>query len=87
MSNAFVDALPFLTFPHSCTNRSNPGSWNTLAAAKTRIIELVWAPNVNAGVRFCAVKFVQRVVLVQVRGVSDPRVRPYLPFDYKNPSF
>ncbi|KAF8909398.1 Symplekin tight junction protein C terminal-domain-containing protein [Gymnopilus junonius] len=64
-----------LVFRRLCTNRSNPGSWNTLSAAKTRIIELVWAPNVNAGVRFCAVKFVQRVVLVQVRGVSDPRLQ------------
>ncbi|PPQ65473.1 LOW QUALITY PROTEIN: hypothetical protein CVT26_000113 [Gymnopilus dilepis] len=72
---AAVETLLVLIVLGSCTNRSNPGSWNTLSAAKTRIIELVWAPNVNAGVRFSAVKFVQRVILVQVRGVSDPRLQ------------
>jgi len=57
-----------------CTNRANPEPWATLSSCKARITELVWAPNVNVGIRLSAMKFVQRVVLVQTRGVSDPRV-------------
>ena len=43
-----------------------------------RILELVWAPNVNNGVRLAAIKFAQRVILVQTRGINDPRVGLYL---------
>jgi symplekin len=34
----------------------------------------MWAPDTQAGVQFAAVKFLQRVILVQSRGVADPRV-------------
>jgi symplekin len=34
----------------------------------------MWAPDAQAGVQFAAVKFLQRVILVQSRGVADPRV-------------
>lgn len=34
---------------------------------------------VNAGVKLSAMKFVQRVILVQTRGVQDPRVVIYKP--------
>ncbi|KDR80507.1 hypothetical protein GALMADRAFT_264472 [Galerina marginata CBS 339.88] len=70
----FATVYP-LVFRLLCSNRSNPAAWNTLSTAKARIIDLVWAPNVNAGVRLSAMKFVQRVILVQVRGVSDPRLQ------------
>jgi len=56
-----------------CINRANWEPWTTLSSCKARITELVWAPNVNVGIRLSAMKFVQRVVLVQTR-VSDPRV-------------
>jgi hypothetical protein len=42
--------------------------------AKSRIIELMWAPGTQAGVQLAAVKFLQRVILVQSRGIADPRV-------------
>ncbi|KAF9005927.1 Symplekin tight junction protein C terminal-domain-containing protein [Cyathus striatus] len=64
-----------LLFRQMCTNRSNPSAWNTLATCKSRIIELVWSPVVNTGVRLSAMKFVQRVILVQTRGISDPRLQ------------
>lgn len=58
----------------SCTNRSNPSAWNTLSTCKTRILELFWSPNGGVGVKLSAMKFLQRVILVQTRGISDPRV-------------
>ncbi|PPQ75883.1 hypothetical protein CVT24_000738 [Panaeolus cyanescens] len=64
-----------LVFRYLCTNRTNVGPWNTISACKSRIIEMVWGTNVNAGVKISAMKFVQRVVLVQTRGVSDPRLQ------------
>ena len=57
-----------------CVNRNNPASWTTLSSSKARILEFVWAPNINHGVRLSAMKFAQRVILVQTRGISDPRV-------------
>jgi Symplekin/PTA1 N-terminal len=38
----------------------------------------MWAPDVQAGVQLAAVKFLQRVILVQSRGVADPRVSEIL---------
>jgi hypothetical protein len=63
-----------------CTNHSNPAAWNTLSTCKARIIEFVWAPTTSNGVRLSSIKFVQRVVLLQTRGISDPRVRFLLEF-------
>jgi hypothetical protein len=40
---------------------------------------LLWSPGVKAGVKLASMKFVQRVILVQTRGVSDPRVVCHLP--------
>ena len=57
-----------------CTNRNNHASWNTLVACKTRIIEFLWSPTAAVGIKICAIKFVHRVILLQTRGVSDPRV-------------
>jgi Symplekin/PTA1 N-terminal len=57
-----------------CTNRNQRSAWDTLVQCKTRILELVWSPTVSIGVKLSAVKFMQRVILVQTRGVSDPRV-------------
>jgi hypothetical protein len=40
----------------------------------------MWAPDAQAGVQFAAVKFLQRVILVQSRGIADPRVSGILFF-------
>ncbi|KAJ7623311.1 Symplekin tight junction protein C terminal-domain-containing protein [Roridomyces roridus] len=64
-----------LLFRLLCTNHSNPAAWNTLSTCKARILEWVWAPGVNNGVRFSAMKFLQRVILLQTRGISDPRLQ------------
>ncbi|KAF8636400.1 hypothetical protein AX17_003582 [Amanita inopinata Kibby_2008] len=64
-----------LLFRLLCTNRSNPSAWNTLSHCKARILDFVWSTAAASGVKFAAVKFLQRVVLVQTRGVSDPRLQ------------
>lgn len=58
-----------------CVNRNNRRPWDILIQTKAKIIEFVWAPNTNSGVRLAALKFMQRVILVQSRGINDPRVR------------
>lgn len=63
-----------LNLTDRCTNRSNPSAWNTLSNCKTRVLEFVWSPTVPNGVKLAAVKFLQRVILVQTRGIPDPRV-------------
>ncbi|RDX54248.1 hypothetical protein OH76DRAFT_1398571 [Lentinus brumalis] len=67
-----VYALLFRTL---CLNRNNRKPWDILSQAKMRILEMVWAPNINNGVRLAAIKFAQRVILVQTRGINDPRLQ------------
>ncbi|KAI0766933.1 Symplekin tight junction protein C terminal-domain-containing protein [Trametes elegans] len=64
-----------LLFRSLCANRNNRRPWDVLSQTKARILEFVWAPHVNNGIRLAAVKFMQRVILVQTRGVSDPRLQ------------
>ncbi|KAJ7281804.1 Symplekin tight junction protein C terminal-domain-containing protein [Mycena rebaudengoi] len=64
-----------LLFRLLCTNHSNPAAWNTLSSCKARILEFVWSPVASNGVRFSAMKFLQRVILLQTRGISDPRLQ------------
>ncbi|KAH9965034.1 Symplekin tight junction protein C terminal-domain-containing protein [Lactifluus volemus] len=64
-----------LLFRRICTNRNERLQWDTLTRAKNRIIEFMWAPNTHAGIQLAAVKFLQRVILVQSRGVADPRLQ------------
>ncbi|KAJ8521574.1 hypothetical protein ONZ45_g1743 [Pleurotus djamor] len=63
-----------LLFRQLCITRNDPGAWNTLTKCKARILEFVWSPTVTLGVKLSAMKFMQRVILVQTRGVSDPRL-------------
>jgi hypothetical protein len=58
----------------SCAHRSNRFQWDTLSQAKGRILSLLEAPHASAGVKLATIKFLQRVILVQTRGVTDPRV-------------
>lgn len=67
-------------FEYRCTNKNERAQWETLTRAKNRIIDFMWAPGAQAGVQFAAVKFLQRVILVQSRGVADPRVSVIFPF-------
>ena len=69
----FAGVYP-LIFRRLCTNKNERPLWDTLSRARSRIIELMWAPDAPPGVQFAAVKFLQRVILVQSRGVADPRV-------------
>ncbi|KAF6752970.1 Symplekin tight junction protein C terminal-domain-containing protein [Ephemerocybe angulata] len=64
-----------LVFRHLCANRSNPTPWDILTTCKARIVEMLWSNTTNAGVKLAAMKFVQRVILLQMRGVSDPRLQ------------
>ncbi|KAJ7583313.1 hypothetical protein C8J56DRAFT_953626 [Mycena floridula] len=45
-----------------------------LSACKSRILEFVWFVK-PMGTRLAALKFLQRVILVQTRGISDPSCR------------
>ena len=64
-----------MVLPGRCVNRNNRKPWDTLSQAKARILDFVWAPHVNNGLKIASVKFMQRVMLVQTRGNNDPRVR------------
>jgi Symplekin/PTA1 N-terminal len=80
-----ADALH--TYLCRCTNRNERPQWDTLTRAKNRVIELMWAPNTPSGIQFAAVKFLQRVILVQSRGIADPRVcRSFCPIYVTRPT-
>ncbi|EMD39061.1 hypothetical protein CERSUDRAFT_133852 [Gelatoporia subvermispora B] len=64
-----------LLFRMLCANRNFRQQWDILSQAKARILEFVWSPHVTSGIKFAAVKFTQRVILVQTRGNSDPRLQ------------
>ncbi|KAJ7583294.1 Symplekin tight junction protein C terminal-domain-containing protein [Mycena floridula] len=63
-----------LLFLHMCKVTSNPSAWEKLSACKSRILEFVWSVK-PMGTRLAALKFLQRVILVQTRGISDPRLQ------------
>ncbi|KAI0954916.1 hypothetical protein AcW1_006666 [Taiwanofungus camphoratus] len=64
-----------LLFRLLCTNRNARQQWDLLTQAKTRILDFVWSPHSSSGVKFAAVKFMQRVILVHTRSISDPRLQ------------
>ncbi|KAE9401084.1 hypothetical protein BT96DRAFT_919061 [Gymnopus androsaceus JB14] len=65
-----------LLFRLLCSNRNIPATWNILSICKAKILAFVDQPGVNAGVRLSSLKFMQRVILVQVpQGISDPRLQ------------
>ncbi|KAG8889606.1 hypothetical protein FRB98_003668 [Tulasnella sp. 332] len=69
----FASAYPHL-FRYLCENRHNSSAWDVMSRAKERILSMVDSPRAPIGVQVAAIKFMQRVILVQSRGVSDPRV-------------
>ncbi|GJJ11108.1 hypothetical protein Clacol_005339 [Clathrus columnatus] len=70
----FATIYPLL-FRLYCSNRTLRQPWETLLKAKAQILELITAPHASAGVKVAALKFMQRVILVQTRGISDPRLQ------------
>ncbi|KAF7972766.1 hypothetical protein HWV62_17146 [Athelia sp. TMB] len=70
----FTTVFPLL-FRLLCNNRNLRPQWDTLSQCKARILEFVWTPHVNSGIKLSAVKFMQRLILVETRGVSDPRLQ------------
>ncbi|CAE6440409.1 unnamed protein product [Rhizoctonia solani] len=66
-----------LLFRALCTNRSARQQWDTLLAAKSRVLAFVDDASLPLGIRLSAIKFMQRAILVQTRGVNDPRVVQY----------
>jgi len=61
-----------IIFRHICSDRADSDTWNKIVAIKSKILSL-W-DSASIGVRISCVKFAQRVILVQSRGVTDPRV-------------
>lgn len=58
-----------------CISRSPRQQWDTLVQCKAQIMEFVWSPTTGGGIKLSAVKFMQRMIVLMTRGVSDPRVR------------
>ncbi|KAI5992588.1 Symplekin tight junction protein C terminal-domain-containing protein [Pisolithus orientalis] len=58
-----------------CSNRTQRQQWDLLTQCKTRILDFVRSPTANNGVKLSAIKFVQKVILLQSRGISDPRLQ------------
>ncbi|KAG0130974.1 hypothetical protein HOY82DRAFT_353650 [Tuber indicum] len=61
-----------LIFRYICNNREDAATWKKMDVLKSKILSL-WDTG-PVGVRLCCIKFVQRVILVQSRGVTDPRL-------------
>ncbi|KAH9924792.1 Symplekin tight junction protein C terminal-domain-containing protein [Fomitopsis serialis] len=70
----FATVYPLL-FRMLCVNRNSRDLWQVLSQTKVRILEFVWSPTVSNGIKFAAIKFMQRAILVQTRGISDPRLQ------------
>ncbi|KAL0576456.1 hypothetical protein V5O48_005531 [Marasmius crinis-equi] len=70
----FATVYPLL-FRFFCNNKSNPSSWNTLSSCKETILRFTQSSEVSAGVKLVSLKFMQRTILVQTRGVFDPRLQ------------
>jgi symplekin len=64
-----------LLFRSLCTNRTLRQQWDVLSQCKARILEFIWSPTASTGVKVSAIKFMQRVIIVQTRGISDPRLQ------------
>ncbi|CAE6402237.1 unnamed protein product [Rhizoctonia solani] len=72
--NCLAASYPLL-FRVLCTNRSSRQQWDTISAAKSRILAMVEDTSLALGIRLSAIKFMQRAILVQTRGVNDPRLQ------------
>lgn len=65
-------AYCLIFFPFRCSNRNASQVWEKMASIKSRILKL-W-DHESETIRIACIKFVQRVILVQTPGATDPRV-------------
>ncbi|KAG8927139.1 hypothetical protein FRC02_008439 [Tulasnella sp. 418] len=63
-----------LIFRASVVNRVR-GPWDAVLQAKNRIVMLFQNAGTSTGIKISAVKFIQRVILVHHRGITDPRLQ------------
>lgn len=61
-----------LIFRYICHNKSETAVWQQMVAVKAKILSML--DRGAEGVRLGCIKFVQRIILVQTPGASDPRV-------------
>ncbi|OJA10681.1 hypothetical protein AZE42_01046 [Rhizopogon vesiculosus] len=64
-----------LLFRSLCANRTLRQQWDLLSQCKARILEFIWSQTTTNGVKLSAIKFMQRIIIVQTRGISDPRLQ------------
>ncbi|KAG1763530.1 hypothetical protein EDD22DRAFT_1050139 [Suillus occidentalis] len=55
--------------------------WDVLPQCKAHIQEFVWSLTVSTGVKVFSIKFMQRIIIVQTRGISGPTLQ-----NKKNPN-
>src|SRR5436190_8374242 len=55
-----------------CSNRNDTITWEKMTTIKTKILRM-WDFG-SEGIRLSCIKFVQRIILVQTPGATDPRV-------------
>jgi hypothetical protein len=48
--------------------------WDVLPQCKAHIQEFVWLLTVSTGVKVSSIKFMQHIIIVQMRGISGPTV-------------
>ncbi|KAF3919571.1 Symplekin [Dactylellina cionopaga] len=59
-------------FRYICHNKTETAVWQQVIAIKSKILSML--DTAAEGVRLACIKFVQRIVLVQTPGASDPRL-------------
>ncbi|KAI0072686.1 hypothetical protein K474DRAFT_1604648 [Panus rudis PR-1116 ss-1] len=64
-----------LVFRMLCTNKHMRYQWDMLSQAKARILDSIDSPHTTLGIKLAAVKFMQKAILVQTKGASDPRLQ------------
>ncbi|EWC45969.1 hypothetical protein DRE_04762 [Drechslerella stenobrocha 248] len=61
-----------LIFRYICHNKAETAIWQQMVAIKSKILSML--DTGVEGVRLACIKFVQRIILVQTPGASDPRL-------------
>ncbi|KAK6540997.1 hypothetical protein TWF694_008378 [Orbilia ellipsospora] len=61
-----------LIFRYICNNKTEAAAWQKMVSIKSKILSML--DSAAEGVRLACIKFVQRIILVQTPGASDPRL-------------
>src|ERR1700761_1942265 len=69
----------FIQVDRLCTSASSRQSttrlqWDSLSRVKAKILAIVNDDSVHMGRRLVALRFMHKVIIVQTKGVTDPRV-------------